>query len=232
MKRLILAIVFFTAILNGYAQRDYSRYQGSDYTSDTLRMDGYTYVCDTLKHVKINLYNIENDTTIERWRYKDGTPQNIESANNRPQCILLSEGEERHIKNIIDDAFSMEQVEMIKSQQPYHMLKDKLSIILDISSTDGSILSVFFEYNIEQGYVNIPICVYRSIEVELKNKVRFTLTDEGRKMNIVTCFWRQCPKGRIEIEPTIVNPSDGGGGGFTENPIGNNTNIITSAGGR
>ena len=106
--------------------------------------------------------------------------------------------------------------------------------MLNISSADGAITDVYFEFDIDQHYAQIPLDVFRDIELRLKNEVIFELTDEGRKMNYCFLSWMQVPQGRIEVTPTIPEVTDdgSGGGGFTGNPIGNNTNIITSVGGR
>ena len=226
MKQYLITITLLCTIYSAYAQRDYSRYTPDDYTSDTLRMDGYTYVCDTLKHVQINLYNIENDTTVERWCYKDGTPHRSGFTEDKEPPFILSQSTQQLMEYIIDEAFTRIQAELLNGK--------KLSILLDISSTDGTIQSVYFTFFITQKYIEIPIQVFRDIEIELKENIRFTLTEEGHKMKVCTHFWSQCPKGRIEVTPTIPDVNNGGigGGGFTGNPIGNNTDIITSAGGR
>lgn len=220
MKRLIHIFIILTICHNsGYAQkRDETRFRltESNYTSDTLRMDGYTYVCDTLSGTLINLYNIENKIDVERWCYKDGTPYNPRPFE-EPELYTLSDAGWQLLESIVDEAFTQSQVELIGG----HDKLSTLRIDIDISSTDGTITDVYFTYLTMQKYVEIPIYVFRDIELGLKKKIRFTLTDEGCKMKVCTYFWRQRPKGRIEIEPTIENPSDGGGGGFTGNPIGN-----------
>lgn len=220
MKRLIHIFIILTICHNsGYAQkRDETRFRltESNYTSDTLRMDGYTYVCDTLRGTLINLYNIENKIDVERWCYKDGTPYNPRPFE-EPELYTLSDTGWQLLESIVDEAFVKEQVEMLGS----HHTLSSLRIDLDISSEDGTIMGVYFTYLTAQKYIDIPLDVFRSIEVGLKNKIRFTLTEEGRKMQVCPYFWRQRPKGRIEIEPTIENPSDGRGGGFSSNPIGN-----------
>ncbi|MBQ8335558.1 MAG: DUF5043 domain-containing protein, partial [Tidjanibacter sp.] len=76
-------------------------------------MDGYTYVCDTLKHVQINLYNIENDTTVERWCYKDGTPHRSGFTEDKEPPFILSQSTQQLMEYIIDEAFTRSQAELL-----------------------------------------------------------------------------------------------------------------------
>ena len=109
--------------------------------------------------------------------------------------------------------------------------------MLNISSADGTITDVYFEFDKDQHYAQIPIDVFRDIELRLKNEVIFELTEEGRKMNYCFLSWRQVPKG-IEIEPTPNDTSEGGGSStgtgntIIDGPVRNNTDIITVSGGK
>ena len=230
-RKIILIIVLLTSQLL-YAQRDYDFFDQQDYTSDTLCMNGYTYVCDTLLLFKdICIYNIENHPGREmNICYKDGSPIKIESIDDlfsgRITEVVLDSNIRRKMYDIVDFGFSKEQALSVFPQ--------KFDIVLNISSTDGTITDVYFWYKNKSKYIDVPLDVFRQLELALKNQVVFELTEEGRKMNYVYLQWSQCPQGRIEVTPTIPEVTDdsSGGGGFTGNPIGNNTDIITSAGGR
>lgn len=48
MKRLFFLIIILCCCHNIFAQRYYSMFNEEDYKSDTIEMNDYTYVCDTL----------------------------------------------------------------------------------------------------------------------------------------------------------------------------------------
>ncbi|MBE6201014.1 MAG: DUF5043 domain-containing protein [Rikenellaceae bacterium] len=196
--------------------------------SDTISMNGYTYVCDTVGTFIINLHNIENHPGRGEVAYADGTPIPLYDAlHNTLKHVELPSDVIQKLRTIVDTAFSAEQAQQLAQDE-------RFCIMLNISSADGAITDVYFEFDIDQHYAQIPLDVFRDIELRLKNEVIFELTEEGRKMNYCFLSWMQVPQGRIEVTPTIPDVNNGGigGGGFTGNPIGNNTNIITSAGGR
>ena len=237
MKRLINICILLCICTNSVcAQRDYDFFKPEDYASDTLRMDGYTYVCDTLVLFKdICIYNAENHPGRSmNLNYKDGSPIKIESIDDlffggKPE-VVLNDNTSRKLFNIIDCGFSKEQALIV--------FPKTLDIVLNISSSDGTITDVYFWYQQESKYTEIPLDVFRQIELSLKNEVVFELTEEGRRMNYCYLSWSQVPKGRIEIEPTPNDTSEGGGGStgagntIIDGPVRNNTDIITVSGGK
>ena len=57
------------------AQRDYEMFALEEYKSDTLYMENYTYVCDTISVFDfVNLYNIQNHPGRGDVKYKTGEP--------------------------------------------------------------------------------------------------------------------------------------------------------------
>lgn len=55
-------------------------------------------------------------------------------------------------------------------------------------STTGYIDDVYFEFDNTEPYATIPVSVYRNIELGIKEKVRFTLTNERKKLNYIY-YW-------------------------------------------
>ena len=191
----------------------------SDYTTDTLRMGDYTYICDTLKHIHITLRNLEDHPGRDEVCYADGTP--LEEAlafSLYLETIVMTSGIDTHIQQIVNDAFSQEQVESLEGR--------KLRIELNISSSSGEITDVYFNFPAYTGYADIPVEVYRSMEVRFKNEICFELTDLGRKLNYCLLSWLQCPKGRAE-ESASETEEDADGGTTS----GNNNSLQTSLGG-
>lgn len=188
-----------------FAQRYYSHFTTEkDYRSDTLRMGDYTYISDTLKRSKVILRNIEDHPGRGEVCYADGTPLEPEIESDlHMRSVHINSDIDTRLKSIVDDAFSKEQAENLNGQ--------KMRIELNIAPIDGQITDVYFNYITISEYVDIPIEVYRNMEVRFKNEVHFTPTELGSKLNYCLLSWVQCPKGRtngitIEDSERLVLP--------------------------
>ena len=196
LKRIFIIMICLLVGANScFAQRrNTPNRTASDYTTDTLRMGDYTYVCDTLKHIHVTLRNLEDHPGREELCYADGTPLEEELAFSLYiETVVMTSGIDTHLQQIVNDAFSQEQVKKLEGR--------KLQIELNISSSSGEITDVYFNFPAMTGYADIPIEVYRSMEVRFKNEICFELTELGRKLNYCLLSWRQCPKGRAEALP-------------------------------
>ena len=198
-----IIVILFCCINSCFAQRMKSwTFTADDYNTDTLRMDGYTYICDTLKHTRITLRNITDHPGREEICYADGTPLEDELASGlKLNAVVITKEIMANLHKIVDEAFSREQVESLNEEM--------LRISLNISSSSGEITDIYFNYLAFHKYAQIPIEVYRNIEMRMKNEVVFQLTDLGHRLNYCLLTWRQCPKGREDSGMTI--PEDGGG---------------------
>ena len=201
-KLLTIVIVSILYSVTASAQRRPSLvFTPSDYTTDTLKMEGYTYVCDTLKHTLVTLRNIEDHPGREDLCYADGTPLENELALSlHIDAFVITNSIKTNLRNIVDDAFSHEQADGLEG--------DKLNIVFNISSNNGNVTDVYFNYPSFTEYANIPIEVYRNMEVRFKNEICFELTDLGRKLNYCLISWTQCPKGRVEALPEEETDED------------------------
>lgn len=199
MRYYILFLFLQIAFVNvAYSQRP-ANTEGLEIKSDTLQMDGYTYICDTLMNIGVHLYNAENHPERGEVRYKTGESLNLEEVlTDTFQPLVISDSKHRHLHSIVDNAFSQTQVEYLNEKT--------FTIVLNISSSDGSITDVYFKYFASSGYSTIPVEVFRDIEVQLKNNIFFELTEEGRKMNYCYLAWSQCPRGR---DGGLTMPEDG-----------------------
>ncbi len=201
MRFYITIIICLLCVENCFAQRRFANsHSESDFTTDTLRMEDYTYICDTLWHSLISLYNIENPPKIEDWCYADGTTLEPELATSLwLDTHVITEEQRRLLRSIVDEAFSQNEVENLNGRP--------LRIATIISSSTGKITNVYFDFFVWEGYVDVPVEVYREIELRLKSELSFELTDLGRQLNYCLLSWRQCPIGRQESE--VVLPEDG-----------------------
>lgn len=210
-RYILLVVIFLFVTLNAYAQRDYGWHTPEDYKSDTIHMDNYTYVCDTLPEAgNICLYNVENHPGREDMTYLNGETLPYIDPWDSPDWYVITPEMERQITNIVNNAFSAEQVEMLDGR--------KFNILFYISSTNGSITDVYFNFFTFSPYVNIPVGVFRQMEVEFKSNLVFELTDEGKKLTYCDMFWWDCPTtGGDETIHTPTLPFDGSGNGGNGN---------------
>ena len=201
-KFLTIVIVLILYSVTASAQRRPSSvFTQSDYTTDTLKMEGYAYVCDTLKHALVTLRNIEDHPGREDLCYADGTPLENELALSlHIDAFVITSSIKMHLREIVDDAFSHEQADGLEG--------DKLNIVFNISSNNGNVTDVYFNYPSFTEYANIPIEVYRNMEVRFKNEICFELTELGRKLNYCLLSWTQCPEGRAEALPEEETDED------------------------
>ena len=205
-KIIITTLLVLSNLTFAFAQRDYSIFKPSDYKSDTIRMAEYSYVCDTLKGAHIFLYNATNHIGRGEVEYIDGTPISLERyLNNDIDPIVMSRDIDVILRRIVDNAFTAKQAENFDESC-------RLGIQLDISSTTGEVMDVYFSFTSVSNYTETPIEVFRAMELQFKNDVNFELTEEGKRLNYCLLSWSQCPKGREDSGMTIP---EGGGGMLT-----------------
>lgn len=63
-------------------------------------------------------------------------------------------------------------------------------------------MEVMFRFVNFRNMTRVPVSVFRSIEVQLKEKIRIEPTELGKKLNFIYISWMQNPKGGyIGIDP-------------------------------
>ena len=90
------------------------------------------------------------------------------------------------IQIIVNNAFTAEQIEIVKEYV--------FAIIMALNSGTGKVEEVSFSFYHSEPYGKIPVCVFRKIELELKEKVRFQPTDEGKVLDYIYYAPRFAPK--------------------------------------
>lgn len=168
----------------------------------TFHEDGYTYQCDVNEAAMVSLYNADctyyktkqiDLTTGKAYRYIPGLSPLEREARTKPQCFA-----------IVNRAFPPEIKARVNGRE--------LMIILYIEPTTGKIADVVFEFttdNLAEIYTQVPVSVYREIEVELKENVRFTPSALGKKLNYIFMFWTQDPNVTVKSDPlTPIEPTD------------------------
>ncbi|MBQ3070295.1 MAG: DUF5043 domain-containing protein [Tidjanibacter sp.] len=221
MKRVIFIVVITIHALSVFAQREYhnGRRTVSDYKSDTLYMENYAYIADTLAGVRISLYNLQNHPGRGEIAYADGSwLDTTQYPWNLPDFYVVSDATLDYMHSVVDNAFSVQQADSLDGRE--------MRIVLNLSSVDGSVTDVYFNFPSFYYYTKIPVSVFREIEVKLKQLI-FELTDEGRRLTYCLLSWMQCPTGYVEptLDPDV--PFDGGSGGEGNVQTGPRGSIIT-----
>ncbi len=209
-KKIYLVIVFLLGTLNVAAQRYYSILTAEDYQSDTVRMDNYAYVCDTLRGMRVFLFNLESSGVHIENTYKDGTPLPLNPWDMKDQ-VVIDENIASKTLTILNETFSNE-LRRVLNGEP-------LDIVANISSDTGEITDIYFSFSAKSKYTVVPVSVFRNMETRLKNEVVFELTEEGRSLTFCSIRWREKPMADDETIHTPNLPFDGGGGSGGEGNV-------------
>ncbi len=151
----------------------------------TLFESGYTYQCDVPNWGLVTLYNKENlYTNTITYVYKDGSTitdtkllrgdiKLIEDDNwTKQQCFF-----------IVNNAFSDAEKQRVKGSE--------LQIVMTVDTSTGKVIEAYFSFYYTDPFATIPVSTYRKIELELKKRIWFTLTDAGKSLKFVQRGWMQ-----------------------------------------
>ena len=169
MKRLLLLTCLLLVAFGVFGQT-------SNVVVNTLQGDGYTYI----QKIHAGLMTLYNSEKV----YVD-IPLVYKSTGERP---LLRE------KRVEDEAWSFDRTMSIINNafsldQKLSVSDRLLNIAIYINSTTGRITDVEFSFIKRGPFAQIPLSVFREIEVKLKEEIYFTLTEAGRNVNYVFLGW-------------------------------------------
>ena len=149
--------------------------------SKTFNESGYTYQAEVSSNGSVKLYNTNN-----LWMNTESVYKDTGAIFNMPDygIDLFDDNSwldsKEQVANVVNSSFSSAEKQRV--QDVYFF------IIMHINSATGHIDDVYFEFDNTEPYATIPISVYRNIELGIKEKVRFTLTNEGKKLNYIY-YW-------------------------------------------
>lgn len=201
MKKALLLLLLACAVSgNLSAQRHFDFGLKREYKSDTLRMDGYTYIADTLKNRVVYLFNASNH--LGRPELTDKYGGRIEDMRD---YIQLTGEHYQQIHDIIIESLSMEQLKSIEGQL--------LILEIDLCPENGEVTDVFFSFYLvrNQPFCHIPIEVYRNIEVRLKNELQVAITEKGKELDycwISLSIKPRLPKTNTLPDSPLPRPGD------------------------
>ena len=147
-------------------------------TSRTFNEQGFTYVANVIGDgIAGGIVRLNNRDT--RWigrdqTNRDGTPRGFGRTveeNNSVQMQQLA-------RTIIQNAFTPAERQRLGGYS--------MEVILFMNPDTGVVDDVQFVFGITSGFATIPVTTYRRIELELKNRLRFVPTAEGRRRLFLT----------------------------------------------
>ena len=175
-----------------------------------MHMDGYSYVCDTLRGFRVYLFNLESSGVNVQNTYKDGTPLPLNPWDMKDQ-VVIDENIASKTLTILNETFPNELRKFLNG--------DEFMVVANISSDTGRITDVYFSFSAKSKYTVIPVSVFRNMETRLKNEVVFELTEEGRSLTFCSIMWWEKPMADDETIHTPNLPFDGGGGSGGEGNV-------------
>ncbi len=174
IKRLSVLVVLLLCAINAISQTYY--YYN---TTKTFNENGYRYQCDKPDYGLVTLYNKDNVYTYLHYEYKDGSP--LENTDTLGSLFENDNWTKQKCDSIVNNAFSPPEKQRVKGK--------KLDVTLTIDSSTGKVIEVDFCFFYSDLMGTIPVSTYRKIELELKEKIWFTLTETGKKLTFVQRGW-------------------------------------------
>lgn len=179
MKTIITFLCMLFCVSYIYAQTNYYT------TTKTFNENGYAYQCDVSSSKLVILYNKSNKWINVYPIYKS-TGETFAQTDQGIDLLEYDNFPDSKYKSIVNAAFSPNEKQKVKGYD--------LTTIMYINSTTGKVDEVSFRFANFEPYATIPISVYRKIETELKNKILFTPTTEGNKLNYIYYWWSHEPQ--------------------------------------
>lgn len=172
---ILIAILFYSN--NLLAQTNF--YKGTKVFNET----DYVYQCKQSSIGYVILHNKENKLTCNDLKFRLTGERFIPEDENME--LLTDEGwltYKRFFYEIMRYAFSEAELSVLR-ESDYDLYVDMF-----INTETGKVDEVEFSFSKDSGFVFIPISVYRNIELQIKEKCRFGITEEGKMLNYIY-YW-------------------------------------------
>lgn len=169
MKRILIIIFLAMCATPLLAQRHYASFASRDYKSDTIRMDNYTYISDTINRYKLEIFNAENH--LGRPDLVDSNGELLEDLS---EYMTFSREQRVKLLAILDEILTDELLAATG--------RSVLLVNMDFSTDDGSVTDVFFKTALigDCPYSRIPVEIYRAIELRIKSEISAEISEKGK----------------------------------------------------
>lgn len=144
----------------------------------------YTYRCKKLGKF-IKLYNDSNKYVDSGLRYKDSsrvTDMDILSGETQ---VVEEDTMMYHFSEIIAENFTPLQIQQFNNFSDNNLRN--LSTSMFFNPDTGRIIEVKFSFDERSPLAEIPVNIYRNIELALKQRIRITFNDIGKSFLFATC---------------------------------------------
>ena len=179
MKKILLTTLFLLFANSIFSQTSiYPKEEGTKIFNE----NGYTYQADRLGSGIIKVYNSDNkwinQTKIHKHTgdFPDENTPDLESNEWKKQTDVLY--------SILEESYSDEEKEKIKGIGR----KGTGFVELFINPETGKVDDVRFSFFRLSYYMYIPVSKFREIELKIKEKLQFKVTDYGKELNYIYDF--------------------------------------------
>ena len=180
--RLLVTIILLFVVQHMMPQINYYP------STKTFYEDGYVYQCDLDESGMLTLYNKDNRFTYARYANRDGTRVSDDVLLGRVQLIEDDNWTRRKCGEIANNVFS--------SSERVNVANGEYFVRLIVNTFTGKVDEVFFRFMYNDPFVTVPVSTFRKLELELKEKIWFTITPAGKKLLFLRISWMQ------EVSPT------------------------------
>jgi len=180
--RLLVTIILLFVVQHMMPQINYYP------STKTFYEDGYVYQCDLDESGMLTLYNKDNRFTYARYANRDGTRVSDDVLLGRVQLIEDDNWTRRKCGEIANNVFS--------SSERVNVANGEYFVRLIVNTFTGKVDEVFFRFMYNDPFVTVPVSTFRKLELELKEKIWFTITPAGKKLKFIQIGWMQ------EVSPT------------------------------
>lgn len=149
----------------------------------TFYEEGYTYQADNYDSGRIKVYNKDCIWINTTQTYKE-TGEHFDMLDYEPELIERQSLDKtiKILHSILEECYTEDEKINIKNNK-------KTSIInLFINTETGKVDDVRFSFDNTSYYIYIPVSTFRKIELQIKDKLSFTVTEEGKKLNYIY-YW-------------------------------------------
>ena len=149
----------------------------------TFYENSFAYQCDVDESARVTLYNKENKHTYDHLEFKDGTDANGAIIFHGMRPLKTDNWTYDKIIEIADKHFSDLERERVREKE--------YTMRIVINSSTGKVIEVSFSFLTSTPFGTIPVSTYRMIELDLKENVWFTPSEDGKRMKFILSYHRQ-----------------------------------------
>lgn len=160
-------------------------YAQNYYTTDTVKATNTVFKRDLKDNLSITLYNINNKHVYTKETYSDGRPTDPAVVHSRKfRRIEVAVWQSNAAQAIVLEAFTKEEKDAIRGTvSPF-------AVVLVIDPQTGKIIEVYFEFITSGSFLKVSPDTFYKIEQQLKEKISYTITPDGKTLNLIKCVYR------------------------------------------